>query len=148
MVKVLNRRNELVDFDINLVIQAIMKAQGTVNESSFDIALDMSMKIQEEISSMEVIDIDNLLLKVEFKLMESGQYSVAREFISYRAKHDYMREIRVPGKANQVFMTNYTGVVRANEKFYWTTHMGMIDTVPYNTAEEANTAQREHYDNE
>lgn len=95
MVRVIKRDGKVVDFDINRIISAIMKAQGSIGKSSFDDALQIALAIQGTYIHNESVHINEIQQVIESMLM-SSEPDVARQYIEYRAKRDRVREEHSP----------------------------------------------------
>lgn len=99
-MKVIKRDGSYVNFDINKIIIAILKAYMEVDK---DITED-ARKSAEEISSYiynlnQTMSVENIQNIVEEKLMESERKDVAREYIQYRFKRNLIRETNTTDKS-------------------------------------------------
>lgn len=95
MVRVIKRDGKAVDYDINRVINAIMKAQESLGKSSFDDALDIAMSVQNIVINKDEVHITGIQELIEGMLMGRDP-DVARSFIAYRAQRDKAREEHSP----------------------------------------------------
>lgn len=92
MIKVIKRDGTFTDFDVNLIINAIIKAMNEVGVPDSGWAVNTALEIQSivlnEGGSVTVKDIQTY---VEDALMKSHP-DVARAYIDYRARRDKARE--------------------------------------------------------
>lgn len=95
MVRVIKRDGKVVDFDVNRIINAVMKAQESLGKSSFDEALTISMAIQSRYLHEVSVHINQVQEMIEDMLMSSDP-DVARSFIAYRSQRDKVREEHSP----------------------------------------------------
>lgn len=83
MVKFMQNKGGLVDFDVNQIIQSIMASQEAVGLSSFDEALQIAMVIQGKYLHQLVVTPHEIDEDVEDLLMEINP-KVARAYITRR----------------------------------------------------------------
>lgn len=95
MVRVIKRDGKSVDFDVNRIISAVMKAQGTLGCSNFDNALTLAMSVQAQFISEPTVNINDIQRAIEGILMVS-EPEVARKYIEYRSQRDRIREEHSP----------------------------------------------------
>jgi ribonucleoside-diphosphate reductase beta chain len=83
---VLKRNNTVQEWDSNKVINAISLAKTRSKESigSLNEIADLSFK---QLSSLEIVPVDQIHTTVENLLMKFGYYPTAREYITYRQSH-------------------------------------------------------------
>lgn len=95
MVRVIKRDGKVVDFDVNRIINAVMKAQESLGKSSFDEALTISMAIQSRYLHEVSVHINQVQEMIEDMLMATDP-DVARSYIAYRSQRDKVREEHSP----------------------------------------------------
>lgn len=91
-MKIINRTNDLVDFDKSKIINAITKSMklssGGINDKVVE---EIALEIEIEVSTRErttISDIENLVFN---KLVSKGQVLTAKSYESYRAIQSYKR---------------------------------------------------------
>ncbi|MCH5171438.1 MAG: anaerobic ribonucleoside-triphosphate reductase [Erysipelotrichales bacterium] len=95
-MKVIKRGGQEVKFDLEKIKAAIIKANGTVKENSRltdeqidEIVLSISGKCKKSRRALSVEEIQDM---VENSLMASGNFAVARAYITYRYKRNLVRK--------------------------------------------------------
>lgn len=89
-MKVKKRNGNIVDFDKNKIVVAILKAMREVEEVDKELALKIANIVEQEIADLATIDqIQDI---VENNLMRFGSYKLSKAYITYRYLHDTARE--------------------------------------------------------
>ena len=89
-MKVKKRNGNIVEFQKNKIVIAILKAMREVGEVDKNLALQIADNVEKEINDLATIDqIQDI---VENNLMELGSYKLAKAYITYRYLHDTARE--------------------------------------------------------
>ena len=92
-LKVIKRNGNLVDFDKQRIIKAIVKAFNQLNKD-IDEAISCANKIANEIEqkSKDNITVEEIQDLVEKKLMSTSHKDVAKAYINYRQLHKMARD--------------------------------------------------------
>lgn len=109
MYKVIKRDGSVVDFDIQKIKRAIIKAFESVDRSYTDdiidfivlkVTADFEKKLNKETGTLgaeykhDTIAVEDIQDSVETVLIKSGYDQVAKSFILYREKHAKMRAVK------------------------------------------------------
>ncbi len=104
--KIIKRNGDIVDFDTERIAQAVTRAvqatqaqsaPGTVIDLKFipTLVVDVRQALETEFAhSVRVPSIEHIQDIVEHKLVEAGQFEVAKAYILYRAAHARQRAER------------------------------------------------------
>lgn len=93
-MKVLKRDNQLEEFDLNKIINAVKKAYESCGKDITDDVLKELNYIQSYHNNTSTIKIETIQDEVEKILMDLAPYKVARAYIVYRDKHAESRFIQ------------------------------------------------------
>jgi ribonucleoside-diphosphate reductase alpha chain len=91
--KILKRNGEMVEFDKNRIILAIQKSEeSAIGFSSLNFAEEITQEVIDEINEIytqrsKVFTVEEIQDLVEKKLVESGNFNIAKTYILYRAEH-------------------------------------------------------------
>lgn len=96
MIKVQKRNGNLVDFDMNKIRNAIIRAFDSVGqEASGYIMNDITDYLKlpnDDCEDDSIITVEEIQDKVENALLNLGYFNVAKAYILYRAEHTNIRE--------------------------------------------------------
>ena len=101
LTKVIKRDNSIVDFDKSKISKAIYKAflsQGIDDYSKSDSLADEVVEIlKQKIKNGEISipNVEQIQDIVEYVLLRSGYYEVAKHYISYRKEKDKIRKEKI-----------------------------------------------------
>lgn len=128
-MKVIKRDNRIVDFDIEKIRSAVMKAFIEVDgkllsQESFH----TSLKIGEVISHMkrDNMSVEEIQDEVEKQLMHSDRPDVARAYILYRAERNKARNSKLYAVYNSIVNTESNDITRENANMNAETPAGMM----------------------
>lgn len=88
-MKISKRDNTVVEFDLNKIIRAILKAMNECGISNDSIAKKIAIEIREEVS--ELVSVETIQDMVEEKLMKYELTKVAKAYILYRNERNKER---------------------------------------------------------
>lgn len=88
-MKISKRDNTVVEFDLNKIIRAILKAMNECGISNDNIAKKIAIEIREEVS--ELVSVETIQDMVEEKLMKYELTKVAKAYILYRNERNKER---------------------------------------------------------
>lgn len=96
-MKVIKRSGKEVGYDFTKIVQAIKNANESVDDKRFrlsakqieDVTNGVILKCEELGRAVHVEEIQDM---VEFGIMEQGAYQVAKNYITYRYRHDLLRK--------------------------------------------------------
>lgn len=88
-MKISKRDNTVVEFDLNKIIRAILKAMNECGISNDNIAKKIAIEIREEVS--ELVSVETIQDMVEEKLMKHELTKVAKAYILYRNERNKER---------------------------------------------------------
>lgn len=89
-MKISKRDNTVVEFDLNKIIRAILKAMNEFGISNDNIAKKIAIEIREEVS--ELVSVETIQDMVEEKLMKYELTKVAKAYILYRNERNKERD--------------------------------------------------------
>ncbi|MBE7064396.1 MAG: anaerobic ribonucleoside-triphosphate reductase [Ruminococcaceae bacterium] len=90
-MKIIKRNGSEVNFDVNKIIVAILKA-NTSNELAAEQIIKIGESIEAYCDSMgRALSVEEIQELVETKLMQSGAYETAKRYIRYRFTHNLFR---------------------------------------------------------
>ncbi|MCS5737058.1 ATP cone domain-containing protein, partial [Herbiconiux daphne] len=95
MARVIKRDGKVVDFDMTLIINAILKAQEAANLSNFTDAQRIATTVMNKYREQTTVNIGEIQRDVEALLL-SSEPEVAHKYIEYRATRDRIREEKSP----------------------------------------------------
>ncbi len=101
MVKVLKRNGEAVDFDVDRIANAVYLASTkSLNGPSRELAKDVAKKVKAYIFKHfdDTIAVEKVQDIVEHTLMDSNRKDVAKEYILYRDRRTYQRNLMQEGE--------------------------------------------------
>lgn len=91
MVRVIKRDGKCVDFDPMRIINAVLKAQTSVDKSNYTSAFKIASTIMEKYKDEDSVEIPEIQRDVESLLLGSDT-DVARSYIEYRVTRDKIRD--------------------------------------------------------
>lgn len=98
-MKILNRKNQEVEFDKSRIVNAITEAMKASNQSRYIyLAEPMANRVevllsQKHINDNKAIEIDEVQNYVENEIMSAGLFETAKAYILYRASRDTSRSV-------------------------------------------------------
>lgn len=88
MIQVVKRTGSLEDYNPEKIIKAVRKAQGRTGSLLKYLGEQVEREVKKKVDlEASPVPVDFIHEQVENALMASGQYNVAREYISYRSSH-------------------------------------------------------------
>lgn len=91
MTVIIKRDGKRVNFDPARIINAVLKAQQSVDKSNYNSAFEIASTILEKYKDSETVEIHDLQHDVE-SLLLNDDTEVARAYIEYRVTRDNIRE--------------------------------------------------------
>ncbi|MDV3426315.1 MAG: anaerobic ribonucleoside-triphosphate reductase [Bacillota bacterium] len=98
MKKIIKRNGDIVDFDKNKIIHAILQAMKETTEGENQL---LAKNIADHINNIEEenLEVEQIQDLVEDELMKSNRKDVAKEYIRYRYKRNLVRESNTTDKS-------------------------------------------------
>jgi len=94
MTLVIKKDGRIVSFDINKIVNAIMKAMIATNEIDKDLCTKISQDIQKKFDNNETISVEDIQDEVENKLIKLASPKLAKSYILYRTQRQDARELK------------------------------------------------------
>lgn len=122
--KVRKRDGRIVDFDKQLIVNAVKKAMVEIGQADEEFAIKLANDIQNyDVDTLSVAKIQEL---VENSLMKGYNPEVARAYIIYRNKRDKARSSKSNDIISDIIAAKKNDITRENANMNADTPAGMM----------------------
>ncbi|MCQ2115354.1 MAG: anaerobic ribonucleoside triphosphate reductase [Bacteroidales bacterium] len=126
MVKnVVKRDGRLVEFDINKIVDAVLKAMSVTDEGK-DIVLAAEIASRIEKNGKSQMTVEEIQDQVEMALMRSPRKEVAKKYIAYRNQRNLARKAKSREIFQEIIEAQSTDITRENANMNADTPAGMM----------------------
>jgi ribonucleoside-diphosphate reductase alpha chain len=94
MTLVIKKDGRIVSFDINKIVNAVMKAMLATNEIDKELCNKIAQEIQKKFDNNDTIYVEDIQDEVENKLIKLASQRLAKSYILYRTQRQDARELK------------------------------------------------------
>ncbi|MFA5095343.1 MAG: ATP cone domain-containing protein [Candidatus Paceibacterota bacterium] len=140
-----NREGEIIKFNLNKIVYAVIKAFGATNEGGEKEAKDIAKKVFNRLLQIKaksnekkfIPTVEMIQDLVEAELMDEGYHQTAKSYILYRSKRaELRREVgTIPAEVSKIFDESSSYFISSYEEFIfyrtyskWQDNLGRRET--------------------